>query len=108
MLLRIIHRLKSGGDKEMVELPNGKKRSYEDLMSHHEEMLRNSEKRDLANGILYILQTMISQVKHKNCEINDCTRCTVESFCNVNDILKIVGKNLINSHGIGEKYAFLK
>ena len=47
--------------------------------------------------------TLASQVKHKNCEISDCTHCIVESFCNVNDILKIVGKNLINSHGIGEK-----
>ena len=58
-MLRLVFKLKKGGDEEFVELPNGQKRYFADLMSHQDEFAKNETAMELVELFYEILKSCI-------------------------------------------------
>lgn len=71
-----------GGDKDFVELPDGRKRYFQDLMSHHEKIVKDYRK---------LLEAM-------DADLRDCLGN--ELVPSLDDVMDIYGKVKINSHSI--------
>ena len=82
--MRIILKLQNGGDQEFVELPNGKRRYFSDLMSHHKE-ISQSEKMQAFQSVILVLKLCLDE---KNLPVKS------------DDVLEIYGKMVINSFEI--------
>ena len=83
-VMRIILKLPNGGDREFVELPNGKRRYFRDLMSHHKE-ISQSEKMHAFQSVILVLKLCLDE---KNLPEKS------------NEVLEIYGKMVINSFEI--------
>ena len=83
-VMRIILKLQNGGDREFVELPNGKRRYFRDLMSHHKE-ISQSEKMHAFQSVILVLKLCLDE---KNLPEKS------------NEVLEIYGKMVINSFEI--------
>ena len=82
-VMRIILKLQNGGNREFVELPNGKQRYFSDLMSHHKE-ISQSEKMQSFQSVILVLKL-----------------CLDEKYLPAkSDVLEIYGKMVINSFEI--------
>ena len=75
--------LKLGGNKEKSELPDGSKRCFSDLMSHHEEIEKDSESMFFFEGFYSLLKVCLSE------------KCPNRQF-----VFEIFGKMLVNSFDI--------
>ena len=58
-MLRLVFKLKKGGDEEFVELPNGQKRYFADLMSHQEQFAKDETAMELVELFYEILKSCI-------------------------------------------------
>ena len=82
-LIRVILKLKNGGDKEFEQLPNGQKRYFKDLISHRNEIQQDENKMFIFMGIYSYLQLCFDES---------------DLLLNLpkNDVLEIFGKVFIN------------
>ena len=60
-MIRSILKLKNNGTEEFVKLPNGKKRYFKDLISHHQEIARDSMKMEEFEKLYCILQLSLGE-----------------------------------------------
>ena len=80
-LIRVILKLKNGGDKEFEQLPNGQKRYFKDLISHHNEIKQDENKMFVFMAIYWYLQICLDDS---------------ELLLPKNELLEIFGKIFIN------------
>lgn len=95
LLARIILKLRCGGGRQTVELPNGSKRCFMDLMSHEKEILRESPERiEAFNTYLKVLEQCFPS-KSKN-----PSQAFAIELPSKPELLEIFGKVIINSFNI--------
>ena len=102
-LMYLIYRLLNGGDKEYVVLPNGKKRSFKDLISHRDEITQDISTMKNFKVVRQLLETFEKLcLKSKKIQLDiDLLEIYGKVKINSLDIYLVNESGSINSVGIG-------
>lgn len=81
LLTRIILKLRMGGDKERVTLPDGSSRSFQDLECHRTEIINDETRFGALNAFYVILQKLFGDsVPPKDAVLEIFGRVVINSF----------------------------
>ncbi len=83
LMARIIFKLRQGGMRECAELPDGRQRYFEDLMTHQREIVRDTQRIEAFLSFHAVLQD-----------------CLGDALPPKNEVLEIYGRVLINSFNV--------
>ena len=87
MIGRVVLKLNKGGSKEFATLPNGKKRHFQDLMSHEKEISKDGKRMEEFEKFYVLLQILLA-----------------EKLPDKDDVLRIYGRLLVNQLGINDNF----
>ena len=87
MIGRVVLKLNKGGSKEFATLPNGKKRYFQDLMSHEEEISKDAKRMEEFEKFYFLLQALLA-----------------EKLPEKDELLRIYGRLLVNQLGINDNF----
>ena len=91
-MARIIFKLKQGGLKTFVNLPDGTKRYFEDLMTHRTEIVKDEKRIEAFMSFFSVLEDyMISDLPPKTDVLDIFGRVVTNTFNIMNDDYQSIG-----------------